>query len=247
MIRVGIDSGVSGGSWNAPCNPVNRDFVYVPVPSRGRYTDPLLDRYYAENIAAAVREFCQRNRCQVSIRKGLENESAHLDPDFCSRRLSYGNSLDNRAKEMLTLVAGDFVIFYNSMKPIKPLQSGNSLEYGIIGILKVQTVEPVNGRRDERNIHTRRPNLVASDVVVYGDSEESGRLEKYLPIGECKTRRGNMRSHYYVKETLAHEWGGVRGVGSIHRAVNPVRLTNPPQFFEWWGRQNPSLIHRNNP
>ena len=119
----------------------------------------------------ALDEFSQRNHCHDVMRlpkfkrfeRWVKNESAHLDPDFRKGYLSYGNSVGRRAEAMLELERGDFVIFYNSMNSIKKLETGKK-EYGIIGILKVQTVrtvEEVNDCADEcfkkRNIHTRYP------------------------------------------------------------------------------------------
>jgi hypothetical protein len=136
------------------------------------------------------------------------------------------------------------------MNPIKPLETGN-LEYGIIGILKVQAVKHVGDITDEteieRNIHTRRLCRVLDDVVIFGAPEESGQLEKYLPIGE---QRSN--NYYYLRDSLVDEWGGLckkdgtKSKGAIQMS-NPVRPCDQPKFFRWWDRQNPRLIQENNP
>lgn len=133
------------------------------------------------------------------------------------------------------------------MKPIKKLRP---LEYGIIGILKVQTVQQVRDITDkeeiDRNIHSRIVPRRHTDVVVFGEPERSGRLEQYLPIGE---QRSN--GIYYLRDSLNKEWGGVCGIsgnvikGGIQRS-NLIRIRNAPQFFDWFNRQNPSLIHKNN-
>ena len=135
------------------------------------------------------------------------------------------------------------------MQPIdKPEETGN-LEYGIIGRLKVQAVpKPVKDIMDEaeieRNIHTRRSPRVDTDVVVFGEPEGSARLEKYLPIGVYEKRK--KESKYYVRDSLANEWGGVSNNGYIQMSY-PAWLDNPERFFEWWERQNPRLIHKHNP
>ena len=255
MIRVGIDSGKNGGRWNAPCNPKTDDFVYVPVPAGDRCKDSSLNRYYDKDITKALDEFSQRNHCHDVMRlpkfkrfeRWVKNESAHLDPDFRKGYLSYGNSVGRRAEAMLELERGDFVIFYNSMNPIKKLETGKK-EYGIIGILKVQTVKEVNDCADERfkkrNIHTRypEPEQDPTDVVVYGLTKGSGRLEKYLPIGQWVNGSG-----YHLREDLKNQWGGVSHE-YIQRAQNPIRLSNPQRFFDWWAEQapQPRLIQRNN-
>ena len=261
FMRVGIDS--KNGKWNAPCNPKNRDFVYVPVPVRNEPEDSSLGEYYANDLALDIERFSARNhnlKCLEDYQKrlcnGLADKSAHLDPDFRSCRLSYGNSngSDGRAISMSKLVPGDFVIFYNSMMPISPLKTGN-LEYGIIGRLKVQAKpKPVEDITDEaeiaRNIHTRRPCQVPDDVVVFGEpSEESGRLKKYLPIGKQWNNK-----NYYLRDSLVNEWGGICGKGiddqqSIQMAKQAVkiRLCDPDKFLDWWDEHATKLIHKNNP
>ncbi|MDE0185821.1 MAG: hypothetical protein OXP71_10280 [Candidatus Poribacteria bacterium] len=257
MIRVGIDSasakraGIDSPTekWNAPCNPENREFVYVPDPAHPP-KDPSLDGYYQNIITPALKQFGRDNNCHISLRNWVCNESAHLDPDFRSGYLSYGNTYNNKGKPLKEFCEEDgdrFVIFYNSMKRIdKP----KPLEYGIIGILKVQAVKQVKDISDEaeikRNIHTRRDPPVCTDVVVFGDPEASGRLEKYLPIGK---RRCN--NNYYVKDSLVDAWGGVcKKDGKKHTGwlnmSTPIWLCNAPRFFEWWEQQNPRLIHKNN-
>lgn len=250
MIRVGVDSGEHSGEQNAPCNPENGDFLYVPVPAGDRYEDPSLNAYYADTIAPAIEAFSQRNHTQVCLPEWIKNDSAHLDPDFRSCRLSYGNSANNKGKALLELAAGDIVIFYNSMQPInKPEQTGN-LEYGIIGRLTVQAIKQVAAITDEaeiqRNIHSRRANRVPTDVVVFGAPDDSGRLEKYLPIGKYERLENYSRSFYWLKDSLVAEWGGVNH-RYIQMSLNPIKLCDAPRFLEWWHRQNPRLVHANNP
>ena len=99
------------------------------------------------------------------------------------------------------------MMFYSSMEPIR---KPRPLEYGIIGMLKVQAVKHVNQITVEaelsRNIHARLRPHRDTDVVLFGDLERSGRLDKYLPIGE---QREN--GIYYLSEALKTEWGGVCG------------------------------------
>ena len=185
FMRVGIDKG--SGGWNAPCNQENWDFVYVPVPTREEPEDCSLAGYYENDIASDIGRFSARNDNQTclydyqeKLREGLADNSAHLDPDFCSCRLSYGNSNDNRAIAMSELAPGDSMIFFSSMEPI--MGPKRPLEYGIIGILKVQAVKRVGDITEEaeieRSIHTRRSRRVPDDVVVFGEpSEESGTTE----------------------------------------------------------------------
>lgn len=261
LLRVGIDSGKYAGKWNAPCNPESGDFVYVPVPAGDRPEEPSMNRHYADKIARALEKFSADNDCHISLPNKVKNSPAHLDPDFRVGCLSYGNSLHNESgppdgRAMALMKLGDavgerFVIFYNSMEPIN---EPRPLEYGIIGILKVQVVKQVREITDEaeftRNIHARRYSRVGSDVVVFGEpSDKSGRLENYLPIGE---QRSN--GSYYLQESLKREWGGICNItgstdikGGIQRSFYPIWLCNPRKFFEWWEQQNPTLMQKNNP
>lgn len=144
-----------------------------------------------------------------------------------------------------------FVIFYSSMEPI---HEPRPLEYGIIGILKVQTVKQVKDITDaaetSRNIHARRCAPVGTDVVVFGEpADKSGRLERYLPIGEQWSN-----GSYYLQDSLKGEWGGICNItgstdikGGIQRSFYPIWLCNPRKFFEWWEQQNPTLVQINNP
>lgn len=264
LIRVGIDQSL--GNWNAPCNPENYDFVYVPVPSGDRVNenqtdeDPSLAGYYANEIFQDIQRFSVRNNNPRSLEnyrkrlgRGLAQQSVHLDPDFAACRLTYGNTDNDKGKTLKEFCRGDgerFVIFYSSMNPIRAVNTGN-LEYGIIGIIKVQAVEHVRDITDEaaieKNIHTRRCPSEATDVVVFGEQEGSGRLKKYLPIGK---QRGN--NHYYLKPRLLDRWGGLcskdgtQTKGSIQRSTPVVTPCNQASFFDWWEQQNPEIIAQNN-
>jgi hypothetical protein len=242
LIRVGIDLTIESGNWNAPCNPKNGDFVYVPIRETDRANAPGMERHYANHIIPALDRFSERNNHTISLPPYLLNERMHLDPDFDF--LTYGDT-DRRGKPLLKFVEDDLVVFYAGLEPIKPI-TNDRLEYALIGMLVVKEIVQVKDisdtRRFDENAHTRISSPKPTDIVVRGKQDVSGRFKSYIPIGEYRDRA------YRVTYPLLDEWGGLCVEnGYIHRSANPPLFCQPERFFNWLQQQNPQLIQANNP
>ena len=240
LIRVGIDSTTKSGLWNAPCNPKNGDFVYVPIRETNRTRG--MKRHYDNQIIPALDRFSERNNHTISLPPYLLYEPMHLDPDF--NYLTYGDT-ERRGKPLLKFVADDLVIFYASLDPIKPIPD-NRLEYALIGMLVVKEIVQVKDisdpRRFDENAHTRIYSPKPTDIVVRGKREGSGRFESYIPIGEYRD------DAYRVQRPLLDKWGGLSVKdGYLQRSANPPLFRQPERFFNWLQQQNPQLMQANNP
>lgn len=242
LIRVGIDLTTESGNWNAPCNPKNGDFVYVPIKETDRANVLGMERHYANHIIPALDRFSERNNHIISLPPHLLNERMHLDPDFDC--LTYGDT-DRRGKLLLKFVENDLVVFYAGLESIKSI-TNNKLEYALIGMLVVKEIVQVKdisdtGRFDE-NAHTRIFPSKPTDVVVRGKQGISGRFESYIPIGEYRDRA------YRVQRPLLDKWGGLSVKnGYLQRSANPPMFCQPERFFNWLQQQEPRLMQSNNP
>lgn len=242
LIRVGIDSTTDSGKWNAPCNPKNGDFVYVPIRETDRANAPGMRRYYDDHIIPVLDKFSERNNHTISLPPYLLNERMHLDPDF--DYLTYGDT-DRRGKPLLKFVEDDLIVFYAALEPIQPITS-DKLEYALIGMLVVKEIVQVKDisdpRRFDENAHTRISSPRPTDIVVRGKQEVSGRFESYLSIGECRD------DAYRVQRLLLDKWGGLSVKnGYLQRSANPPLFRQPERFFNWLQQQNPQLMQANNP
>ena len=236
LIRVAIDQ--SCGHWNGPCNPHNRDFVYVPIPQMNRANVPGLEKRYTYCIAPALQAFSKRNGYDVPLPTHLRGQRMHLDPDF--DYLTYGDTA-SRGRRLLKFVEDDVVVFYGSLRSI----IDGKLIYALIGLLVVQDIAQVRDivpQRFDENAHTRNLAPEPTDVVARGKRDGSGRFEKYIPIGEFRDRA------YRVQRPLLDAWGGlsVRN-GYLQRSANPPLFPKPKRFLHWLQRQNPRLTPVNNP
>jgi hypothetical protein len=91
-----------------------------------------------------------------------------------------------------------------------------------------------------RNAHTRRAQVSADDVVVFGAAGASGRLERAIPIGEY---RG---CAYRVRRDLLKTWGGLTTAdGFLQRSAVPPLFRDPPAFLGWFRDQRPRLLEAN--
>ena len=242
LIRVGIDLTTESGNWNAPCNPKNGDFVYVPIKETDRANVLGMERHYANHIVPALDRFSERNNHTISLPPHLLNERIHLDPDF--GYLTYGDT-DRRGKPLLKFVEDDLVIFYAGLDPIKPLPD-NRLEYALIGMLVVKEIVQVKDisdtKRFDENAHTRIYSSRPTDVIVRGKQKVSGRFESYIPIGEYRD------GAYRVKRPLLDKWGGLSVKdGYLQRSANLPLFCQPEHFFNWLQQQKPQLMQANNP
>ena len=238
LVRVGIDA--SSGNWNAPADPLTREFVYVPIPEVCQLR-PGCAVSYGE-ILPALEAFCVRRNLDLTsdlrFPPALHDAAAHLDPDF--DHLTYGDDGGRRGSQIALCRRGDLLVFYAGMRSV----ADGRLVYGLVGLLTVDDVVPVTEvpqRRVDENAHTRRLNPSPTEIVVRGVAGQSGRFDRYVPIGEWRS------GSYRVRRDLLDEWGGlaVRD-GFIQRSGRPPRFLEPRRLREWLDLQELALMERNN-
>ena len=234
LIRVRADH--SFGKWNAPCNPDNNDYVYVPIPQESENQNGL-EKYYSDLVVPALSEFSLRNQCEVNLPDHLLDQRMHLDPDF--NHLSYGDT-NNRGKRLLDFGENDVVIFYSGMRSI---HNAPYLVYALIGMYVVDSVvrvSEVDVDRHDENAHTRYSELNPSDIIVRGKQNLSGRFEKYIPVGEFRN------NSYRVKNDILEAWGDLTvNDGWIQRSAVPPLFKKPEKFLDWLEQQSPRLVASN--
>jgi hypothetical protein len=243
LIRVGIDSSKESGKWNAPCR-VDGRFCYVPIhehfenrPSRG----PRFEKFYKE-----FKSYVDALEPRVWPAHLKDNMPCHLDPDF--RHLTYGDQGSRRGKRIREILApGDFIVFWAGLKSVKD----ERIICSIIGFYVVSYIVNATdiGRLDwHRNAHTRRKlNRNCDDIVVFAKPESSGRLRKYIKIGEYRERAQR------VDKKLLKKWGPLCKKdrtkiknGYIHMSAALPIFGKPKRFLKWFKDQKPKLIHANN-
>lgn len=241
LIRIGIDQAYGG--WNAPMDPVTNEFVFVPIPETRPMAPGLTTPYSAVVPSLVAFEAANRHAAAKHVRLPAEliSRNAHLDPDFGS--LTYGDSGTKRGKGLTELTRGDVVVFYSGLRPISPC--AHTLVYALVGLYRVgESVRAGDVPADRRgeNAHTRCVHVEASDVIIRAVPGISGRLATCLPIGEFRD------GAYRVVPEILDAWGGLSCKnGYLQRsAVLPTFLA-PEQFMQWFDRQAPRLIDRNNP
>jgi hypothetical protein len=232
LVRVGADQSDAGGSWNGPVDGSTGRFVYVPIPE-GREVHKGLERPYA-SVAPALASFGLELPAQLRAR------GMHLDPDF--EQLTYGDRGD-RAKQIRDrLGTDDLVVFYAGLAET---HRPRPLVYALIGLLVVEEILPALevpvGHRN-CNAHSRRVlDAAATDIVVRGRPEGSGRLERCLPIGEYRD------GAYRVRRDLLEEWGGLSVKdGYLQRSGRLPRFLDEERFVAWLERQGSRLLRANN-
>jgi len=231
LIRVGVDQ--TYGRWNAPCNPDTNDFVYVPIPQIDVPNASGLEKRYMESVVSALLKFSNDHNVSVTLPKHLQDKRMHLDPDF--DYLSYGDT-KQRGSRLIDFEENDVVMFYSSFRSIRVEKE---LIYGLMGMLVVKTIERVADIEPDRfdeNAHTRNFNRNETDVVVRGKEGVSGRFNKYIPIGEFRSKS------YRVRTDLLKAWGGLSVKdGWIQRSVNPPIFLRPEVFLPWLENNKPEL------
>lgn len=241
LIRIGIDH--SYGQWNAPADPESGEFIYVPIPESSKGFHPECERRYNEFIPV-LEQFSKKYGLDLDRdldfpRKNLLNQAIHLDPDF--EYLTYGDDGGNRGSVLRTLSEGDLLVFYAGMRSINP--KDKQLIYGIIGILVIdhwREIHQVEEKQWRENAHTRKTKRGPDDIVVWGKPGVSGRLSRFLPIGELRNKA------YRVRLDLLEAWGDLSVKdGFIQRSVRPPTFKNPERFYEWFNNQEFSLIASN--
>jgi hypothetical protein len=165
----------------------------------------------------------------------------HLDPDF--ECLTYGDTSPAKSNALAQLKDGDLLVFYGGLKPIYH-PCDQPLIYALMGMFVVQNVvsaASVAPAHWYENAHVRRKaKPKATEVVVRGKPDLSGRFDRCIPIGEWRD------GAYRVQQDLLDAWGGLSvNDGFIQRNVQP-RLKDPDKFLAWLQKQSPHLIPRNN-
>ena len=240
LVRVGVDQSGEGGSWNGLVNSQTGEFVYVPIPESG-VIHPQLEKPYSL-VAPAIKQF------GVSLPSHLTGDKMHLDPDFS--HLSYGDQ-GQRAKQISDkLKENDLLVFYAGLRDILPQAR---LVYALIGIYVIDRIEKalsVSPARHDENAHTRRilpP--AATDIVVRAKPKISGRLERCLPIGSFRTPEGqpHKRPSYRVDCDVLKSWGGLTVAdGFLQRSARLPEFNDANRFYEWFAKQQVSLVQKNN-
>lgn len=160
LVRVGVDQAF--GHWNSPVDPVDLDFVYVPIPeAKDREFNPGLATSYSQ-VRPALESFGKAHGAGrgADLPFGLADRKMHLDPDF--DRLTYGDVGIRRGRALCDFSRGDLVVFYAGMRPITPCE--HKLLYAIVGFYEVaEIVRAGDVQRDRwrENAHTRRADFPA--------------------------------------------------------------------------------------
>jgi hypothetical protein len=233
LVRVGVDSGKQGGLWNAPARSNTRHFVYVPIAERARFR-PGLATGYGDNrfgIQKALRKL------GIGLPPHLASAGMHLDPDY--RYLTYGD-VRGRAQQIRKLGKGDLLVFYSSYSENG---SPKSLIYALSGLYVVncwKAASEISKKDWHKNAHTRiRPG--SDQIVVFAKPIVSGRLRKYIPIGEYRNRA------YRVRRDILKAWGGLSVKnGYIQRSRRLPKFCDPEKFYRWFKQQSVRLTPRNN-
>jgi hypothetical protein len=232
LVRVGADRSGGGGSWNAPVDSASNEFAYVAIPESRAVRAGMEKPYNA--LAPALSKF------GVTLPDHLRARHMHLDPDF--DYLSYGDQ-GARASQLRTkLGQGDRIVFYSGLKDV---HDNPRLVYAIVGIFVVDdivlaTSVPESARN--ANAHSRRILAEgAQDIVVRGNQQLSGRLERCLPFGEWRNRA------YRVRLDLLEAWGGLSAKdGYLQRSARLPEFLDPERFLDWFESKRPGLIRANN-
>ena len=242
LIRIGIDQAYGG--WNAPVDPVTREFVYVPIPE-SRPMRPELKKTY-EDIVPALTSFAQSHvnarAALVRLPDALQSQQIHLDPDFS--QLTYGDSGTRRGKGLTELGKDkdDVLVFYAGLKPVGP--SEHRLLYALIGFYRIAEVVcagSVPKTRWAENAHTRCIKTEPSDVIVRGQPGASGRLRRCIVMGEFRDKA------YRVQRPILDAWGGLSCKdGFLQRSAVLPTFLEPTKFMRWFEAQRPELIAANN-
>ena len=232
LVRVGADRSKGGGSWNAPVDSTSNEFAYVAIPE----TRPIragMEKPY--NVLAPV-----LSKFGVTLPGHLRARHMHLDPDF--DYLSYGDQGDRATQLRTKLSQGDGIVFYSGMKDV---HDSRRLVYAIIGIFVVDDIvfaTDVSESAWNANAHSRRILADgAQDIVVRGNQQLSGRLERCLPFGEWRNRA------YRVRLDLLEAWGGLSVKdGYLQRSARLPEFLDPGRFLDWFELKRPKLIRANN-
>lgn len=239
LVRVGADQSEGGGSWNGPIDRTTRSFAYVSIPecnARPGFEKP----YSLVNRALATLQCC--------LPPWLSDQNMHLDPDF--NHLTYGDQGQRAQQIREKLGRGDLIVFYAGLRDIRP---NPRLVYALIGLYLIEEIVPASAvpKVDwDKNAHTRYPWVPSSDdVIVKGQSDKSGRLEKCVEIGcyRCAAGKPQQRPCYRVDSRVLAAWGGlIISDGYLQRSARLPEFCDAERFYEWFLKHNIKLLSRNN-
>jgi hypothetical protein len=243
LLRVGCDITPNAGNWNAPVDLQTLEYVYVPIPGHEDQHWHLGKCPMYGSISPALRRLGVTLPPQLAPHRKL-----HLDPDFTSLTIGEpyredAGALSSRGRILNQLDVGDFIAFFAGFRAIGDAGS-SPLAYCLFGILHVQAKTLVADLplKKRRSCAHGRVIGAGKDLVMWGDSNTSGRFRKALPIGEYRDR-----SHRVTQELLA-EWGGLAVKdGYIQRSAKPPFFLDPGRFLDWLDRQQAiwPLLHTN--
>ena len=243
LVRVGVDG--EYGEWNAPVDPVDWSFVYIPIPE---YADS-----QRAGMETTYREFESALTGWPKMPRRLARMNTHLDPDF--RCLTYGDD-EKRGKGIAGMGPGDFIVFYAGLRPTRPTR--DNLVYALIGqmfVKEVLRIRDISKERFHENAHTRcvEGTYSSSDVILRAQADRSGRYSTCIPIGS--RRRGKPRPEgpnrrpglaYRVLPELLDIWGGLSvHDGWIERSATLPSFNRPEKFLKWIEKKGPKLLHSN--
>lgn len=243
LVRVGIDLSKKSGNWSAPVNPGTGEFAYVPIiENEGMGKNGIKKKPIRPGYGVSYKQFkdpCRKFGRECELPRKFDDWYAHLDPDF--RYLTYGDEGKKKTRlvEKLKLGEGDILAFYVGLKP--PNFRSGGLVYALIGLYEVACVmyaKDITEKLWGINAHTRRKPQ-EDDIVVFGKSRKSGRLEKCISIGEY-----HRKGLYYLESKIQERWGEPEEVclqrGYLHA------LHDPERFCKWFEEQGVSLVPQNN-
>ena len=232
LVRVAADQSQGGGSWNGPACSKSAQFVYVAIPETSP-THRGLHKPYA-NLTGYL------TRMGSKLPAHLGPQNMHIDPDF--DHLTYGDG-GERGKQIATkLGQDDLLVFYAGMQDIHASQG---LIYALIGLYVIKDIVPavcVPTADRDRNAHTRR--ILAAgvtDIVVRARPDVSGRLKRFIPIGNYRKRA------YRVWPALLKTWGGLQVKdGYLQRSARLPEFVNAKEFYRWFKARRVPFVQRNN-
>lgn len=243
LVRIGIDHAY--GQWNAPADPATGEFVYVPIPEKSGIAFHQGCECYYTDLEHNLMQFAASVNCDLfkhlKCPRNLFDQPMHLDPDFV--HLTYGDVGDKRGSHIRQLAENDLLVFYAGLRPCRPCN--HKLIYALVGLYVVDDVARVSQISKDRwheNAHTRKVKRGATDIVVRAKPDISGRLQRFIEIGEYRD------GAYRVRHDLLKTWGGLSVKnGYLQRSARPPRFLQPEKFLSWFHRQNAHLLRVNNP
>jgi hypothetical protein len=238
LVRIGVDHAYGG--WNAPVDPVTREFVYVPIPDGDQKECTHGNAHGYEEIRPPLTAFAAKHGISsLRLPTSLWQRRMHLDPDF--NNLTYGDNGALRGAKIAKLGTNDLLVFYAGLRPTV---DQTRLVYALVGLFVVNEVvraRDVSAERMHENAHTRWKAISDNDVIVRAVPGLSGRLDRCIPIGQWRDKA------YRVCRDVEGAWGGLTVKdGYIQRSVVPPEFIDARKFYKWFQQQGVLLLEKNN-